>query len=414
MCGVTGVVSRTGAPPRFPEALPKMRDVLEHRGPDGAGSASFPSASLQIRRLAIIDLARGDQPFTSPDGQVSIVCNGEIYNSEDLRKDAAARGYPFRSRSDVESILPLYLAYGDACVRMLEGMFGLAIWDERSQRLLLARDRSGEKPLFYADLGAELLFASELKAILAYPGVDRALDPVAAAMTFALGYVLSPRTMRRGVRNLPPGHVLVADGSGVRVSPYWRAEDFAVRAGAAPPDRREAADAVRTALRQAVTRELIADVPVGVFLSGGLDSSLLTALAAERFEHGGIFTYSVSFGDPSYDESGPAALVATRFRTAHRAVACDPDNLRRALDLMRERLDEPLGDPAVLPTYLLAEAARRDVKVILSGRGCGRAVRRLSDLHRPSCGRRVRRPAGCGCAMPSPAPCSRGPRRPAR
>ncbi len=369
MCGITGVVSRTGAPLRFPDALPKMRETLEHRGPDGAGSVDFPAASLQIRRLAIIDLACGNQPFTSPDGQVSVVCNGEIYNSEDLRKDPAAQGYPFRSRSDVESVLPLYLAYGDACVRMLEGMFGLAIWDDRTRRLLLARDRSGEKPLFYADLGSELVFASEPKAILAYPAVDRTLDPAAAATFFALGYVLSPRTMRRGIRNLPPGHVLAADASGVRLSPYWRADDFAARNGALATDRREAAGAVCAVVRQAVARELMADVPVGVFLSGGLDSSILTALAAERFDHGGIFTYTVSFGDPSYDESGPAALVASRFRTAHRTVPCDPDNLRRALDIIRDRLDEPLGDPAILPTYLLAEAARRDVKVILSGEG---------------------------------------------
>jgi asparagine synthase (glutamine-hydrolysing) len=369
MCGITGVVSRTDAAPRFADALPKMRETLAHRGPDGAGSLDLPTASLHVRRLAIIDLAHGDQPFTSPDGRVSIVCNGEIYNSEELRKDPAAQGYPFRSRSDVESILPLYLAYGDACVRRLEGMFGLAIWDGPARRLLLARDRSGEKPLFYADLGSELAFASEAKAILAYPAVDRALDPVAVATFLALGYVLSPRTMRRAIRNLPPGHLLAADASGVCIAPYWSADHFAVRTDVAAPDLREAAGTVRESVRQAVARELMADVPVGVFLSGGLDSSLLTALAAEHFHRGGIFTYTVSFGDPSYDESGPAALVASRFGTAHRTVACDPENLRRALDAVRDGLDEPLGDPAILPTYLLSEAARRDVKVILSGEG---------------------------------------------
>jgi asparagine synthase (glutamine-hydrolysing) len=346
-----------------------MRETLGHRGPDGTGSVDFPGASLQICRLAIVDLQGGNQPFTSPDGQVSVVCNGEIYNSEDLRKDPAAQGYPFRSRSDVESILPLYLAYGDACVRALEGMFGLAIWDSRVRRLLLARDRAGEKPLFYADLARELVFASEPKAILAYPAVDRTLDPVAAATFFALGYVLCPRTMRRGIRNLPPGHILLADASGVRVSPYWHAANIAQCAGAPALDRREAAGAVRATVEQAVERELAADVPVGVFLSGGLDSSLLTAVAAAHFDHGDIFTYTVSFGDPSYDESSPAALVASRFHTTHRTVACDPHNLRRSLDLMQERLDEPLGDPAILPTYLLAEAARQDVKVILSGEG---------------------------------------------
>jgi asparagine synthase (glutamine-hydrolysing) len=369
MCGITGVASRTGARLRFATALPRMRETLAHRGPDGVGSLDLPTAALHIRRLAIVDLARGDQPFTSPDGQVSIVCNGEIYNSEELRKDPAAQGYPFRSRSDVESILPLYLAYGGACMRRLEGMFGLAIWDVRTQRLLLARDRSGEKPLFYADLGSELVFASEPKAILAYPAVDRALDPVAVATFLALGYALFPRTMHRAIRKLPPGHTLAADASGVRVAPYWQADHCVVRTGTPTPDLREAAVAVREAVRQAVARELMADVPVGVFLSGGLDSSMLTALAAEQFAPGGIFTYTVSFGDPSYDEGGPAALVASRFGTTHRMVACDPANLRRALDTVCDGLDEPLGDAAILPTYLLSEAARRDVKVILSGEG---------------------------------------------
>jgi asparagine synthase (glutamine-hydrolysing) len=369
MCGIAGVVSRSAAPLRFPAALPTMRETLAHRGPDGAGSMDLPAAALHIRRLAIIDLARGDQPFISPDGQVSIVCNGEIYNSEELRQDPAAQGYPFRSRSDVESILPLYLTYGDACVQRLEGMFGLAIWDARRQRLLLARDRSGEKPLFYADLGSELAFASEPKAILAYPAVDAALDPVAVATFLALGYVLCPRTMRRAIRTLPPGHLLTADAAGVHVSPYWRADLFATRTGTAAPDLRAAAVALRDAVRQAVARELMADVPVGVFLSGGLDSSMLTALAAEHFDHGGIFTYTVSFGDPSYDESGPAARIATRFGTTHRTVACDPESLHRALGVVHDGLDEPLGDPAILPTYLLSEAARQDVKVILSGEG---------------------------------------------
>jgi asparagine synthase (glutamine-hydrolysing) len=369
MCGIAGAASRTGAPLPHADALPRMRETLRSRGPDGAGGVDFDGASLQIRRLAIIDLAKGDQPFTSPDGQVAIVCNGEIYNSAELRQDPAARGYPFRSRSDVESVLPLYLAYGADAVRRLEGMFALAIWDARSRRLLLARDRAGEKPLFYADLGDRVVFGSEPKAILEYPGVDRALDPVAAATFLALGYVLQPRTMHRGIRKLPPGHLLTADAEGVRIAPYWTAQDFAARPGAGAPGLGEAAAQVRDVFDQAVARELMAEVPVGVFVSGGLDSSLLVAMASRHFAPGGIYTYTVSFGDPSYDESGPAAVIARQFRTAHRSVSCDPDNLRRALDEMQQRLDEPLGDPAVLPTYLLSEAAHRDVKVILSGEG---------------------------------------------
>jgi len=368
MCGIAGVVSRRSAPLLHPEAPERMRETLVHRGPDGAGSAEHPGASLQIRRLAIVDLERGDQPFTSPDGKVSIVCNGEIYNSDALRRDPAAAGYPFRSRSDVESVLPLYLAYGPDAVRRLEGMFGLAIWDEREGRLLLARDRSGEKPLFYAEAEGELVFGSEPKAVLAYPGISREMEPVAVALYAALGYVPQPFTMHRAVRKLPPGSLLLADAARVEVRAYWDAAAHAVSADASTLPR-DPAGAVRETLRAAVGRELMADVPVGIFTSGGLDSSLLVALASEHFKPGGIRTYTIAFGDPSYDESGPAALVTRHFRTDHRAVPADPENLRRALDLVAERLDEPLGDPAVLPTFLLSEAAHRDVKVILSGEG---------------------------------------------
>jgi asparagine synthase (glutamine-hydrolysing) len=370
MCGICGVVARGGGSIRFPDALHRMRETLAHRGPDGAGEVTAADASLQIRRLAIIDLQKGDQPFTSPDGQVSIVCNGEIYNSSLLRTDPAAASYPFRSRSDVESVLPLYLAYGTDAIRRLEGMFALAIWDARTRTLVLARDRSGEKPLFYAEAGDELVFGSEAKAVLAYPGVDRALDPAAIATYVALGYVLQPRTMHRAIRKLAPGHVLVASHSGVRISPFWRADDFAVRREVPRPRGLPATAAlVRTTLGCAVERELMADVPLGVFISGGIDSSLLLALAAPHFAPGRIFTYTVAFGDPSYDESGPAAIIAQKFHTTHRAVDCTPANLRRAFDVVSDRLDEPLGDPAVLPSFLLSEAAHQDVKVILSGEG---------------------------------------------
>jgi asparagine synthase (glutamine-hydrolysing) len=367
MCGITGVVSRTGRPLRHAGDAPLMREELVHRGPDGGGSEDRAAASLQIRRLAIIDLAKGDQPFTSPDGRVTIVCNGEIYNSAELRRDPAAAGYPFRSRSDVESVLPLYLAYGADAIPKLEGMFGLAIWDQRQNRLLLARDRAGEKPLFYAESDGELVFGSEPKALLRYPGVSRTIDPVAAATYVLMGYALQPRTMHRDIRKLPPGHTLVADAGGVRVAPYWSAD--AVHTAVPSPALDDAVPRLREVLRRAVARELMSDVPLGVFVSGGLDSSLLLALVAERTGHAPLFTYTVSFGDPSYDESGPAALVARHFGATHRIVSCDRTNLRRALDVMQERLDEPLGDPAVLPTFLLSEAARRDVKVILSGEG---------------------------------------------
>jgi asparagine synthase (glutamine-hydrolysing) len=369
MCGITGVISRFDLPLRFRDALPAMRETLAHRGPDSSGTARSETGELHIRRLSIIDLERGDQPFTSPDGRISIVCNGEIYNSAELRQDPAASRFPFRSRSDVESILPLYLAYGDRCVRMIDGMFALAIWDTREHRLLLARDRSGEKPLYYTDVGGELAFASELKALLRYPSVDRGLDATAVATYFMLGYVLAPRTIYRGIRSLPPGHLLVANTAGVRLESYWRARDFVPKFPASQGEPGDAAGDVRSKLRKAVARKTVADVPIGVFLSGGLDSTLLTALASEHLGPGEIHTYSAAFEERSYDESSQAALSAKHFGTLHRAVSCGERDLHRALDVVTERLDEPLGDPAILPTYLLAEAAHRDVKVILSGEG---------------------------------------------
>ena len=345
-----------------------MRDTLLHRGPDGAGSAEYLGASLQIRRLAIVDIARGDQPFTSPDGGVSIVCNGEIYNSAELRRDPAASYYPFRSQSDIETVLPLYLRHGPATISMLEGMFALAIWDARSGQLLLARDRSGEKPLFYAFTGAELIFGSEPKALLAYPNVSRELDETAAAAYFVMGYVPAPRTMHRSIRKLPPGHTLVAGAKGIEVAPYWRAADF--HPPSAPKgDEGPSRDVLRATIRTAVRRELMADVPLGVIISGGVDSGLLLGLAAPNFGPGRLFTWTAGFGDADYDETCPAAFLARRYGTTHRVVPCDAGQLHRAFDALHDTLDEPLGDPAVLPTWLLAEAARADVKTILSGEG---------------------------------------------
>ncbi len=368
MCGICGVVSLAGRPLRHPYATSRMRETLIHRGPDGAGSVEYPAASLQIRRLAIVDLARGDQPFTSPDGCVSIVCNGEIYNSAELRRDPAGAGYPFRSNSDVESVLPLYLRHGTAAIPMLEGMFALAIWDARNGQLLLARDRSGEKPLFYASLDDELIFGSEPKALLAYPTVSRELDEEAAAAYFVMGYVPTPRTMHRHIRKLPPGHTLVANSNGIAISPYWCAADF--RAATGPTaETKLSADSLRATIKSAVRRELTADVPLGVAISGGIDSSLLLGLAAPNFGRGRLFTWTAGFGDADYDETGPAARLARRYGTIHRIVPCDAPFLRRALDALQDTLDEPLGDPAVLPTWLVAEAAREDVKIILSGEG---------------------------------------------
>ena len=365
MCGIFGAVSLTGAPLRHPDCLPAMAAALAHRGPDGEGIVGHEQAAIGARRLAIVDLtAPGDQPFRSPDRSVWMVCNGEIYNAPELRRDCAAAGYPFRSRGDIETIVPLYMRFGPDGVGRLEGMFGLAVWDDRSQRLTLARDRAGEKPLFWTEIGGELRFASEIQALLVYPDQPRRIDPLAASFYAALGYVPGSYTMLAGISKVPAAHLLVADASGVALRRYW---DPAAAASHAP--RFTGPAELRDALLRAVERELMSDVPVGVFTSGGLDSSLLAAAAARVMAGEKIHTYSVKFVEPGYDESPHAEAVTHHIRTIHHVVRADEPALERAFAMVTRSLAEPIGDPAILPTYLLAEAARAHVKVVLSGEG---------------------------------------------
>jgi len=364
MCGIFGAVSLSGAPLRHAERLAAMAAALAHRGPDGERIVGHASARLGARRLAIMDLTTGDQPFQSPDGAVWMVCNGEIYNAAELRQGGERAGYPFRSKGDIETIVPLYARQGADGVARLEGMFGLAIWDDARRRLVLARDRAGEKPLFWTQIGDELRFASEVQALLVFPDQSRRVSPRAAALYTALGYVPAPHTMLDGIHKLPPGHLLIAEAGSVTVRPYW---DPA--AAAAAPSTLESAAQLRETLLGAVARELMSDVPLGIFTSGGLDSSFLVAAAARAMPGERLHTYAVRFTEPGYDESAFAEQVTHDIRSVHHVVTADDAALRRALDVVTERLAEPVGDPALLPTYLLAEAARADVKVVLSGEG---------------------------------------------
>jgi asparagine synthase (glutamine-hydrolysing) len=364
VCGIFGAVSVKGRPLRHPECLAKMAETLVHRGPDGERIVGHERARIGARRLAIMDLTTGDQPFESPDGAVWMVCNGEIYNSPALRREATGWGYPFRSRGDIENIVPFYERFGAGAVERLDGMFGLAIWDDRRRTLILARDRAGEKPLFWTEIDGELRFASEIQALLVYPDQARRLNPRAAALYTALGYVPAPHTMFQDIHKLPPAHVLVADESGVTIRAYWDPAAVASRTS-----QLESPDQVREVLLRAVERELMSDVPVGVFTSGGLDSSLLAAAAARVMAGERIHTYSVKFADARYDESGYAAAVTRDIPTLHHEVMADDVSLERALHVVTGALAEPVGDPAILPTYLLAEAAREHVKVVLSGEG---------------------------------------------
>ena len=365
MCGVFGaVVTGDGASLRHPECLAQMAETLRHRGPDGERIVADVRAQLGARRLAIMDLTTGDQPFRSPDGAIWMVCNGEIYNAPDLRREATGWGYPFRSRGDIETIVPFYERFGTDAVARLDGMFGLAVWDAGRRRLVLARDRAGEKPLFWTRVDGEVRFASEVQALLAYPDQPRRVNRTALALYRALGYVPAPHTMFDRIHKLPPGHLLVAEGDEVDVRPYWSPATAASR-----PSRLTSAAELRATLLAAVERELMSDVPLGVFTSGGLDSSLLVAAAARVLPGEQIHTYAARFVEPGYDESRHAEAVTHQIHTVHHVVTADDESLGRALDVVGRSLAEPVGDPAILPTYLLAEAARADVKVVLSGEG---------------------------------------------
>jgi len=345
-----------------------MAESLRHRGPDGECIVGHERARIGARRLAIMDLTTGDQPFQSPDGKIWMVCNGEIYNATDLRAEASRPGwsYPFRSRGDIETIVPFYERYGVDAVGRLEGMFGLAVWDDARSRLVLARDRAGEKPLFWANVRGEVRFASEIQALLEFPDQPRRVNRKALSLYRALGYVPAPYTMFDGIHKLPPASVLIAEGGRTEIRPYWSPAAAADR----PPRLSfENLDELQETLLRAVRRELMSDVPLGIFTSGGLDSSILVAAAARAMPGDKIHTFAVRFTEPGYDESEYAEAVTHDISSVHHVVTADDESLGRALEVVSGALAEPLGDPAVLPTWLLAEAAREHVKVILSGEG---------------------------------------------
>jgi asparagine synthase (glutamine-hydrolysing) len=369
VCGIYGTVSPggqlLGGSAALEETLAGMGCALRHRGPDGHALRFQAGAGLGTERLRIVDLdPRADQPFASPDGQLWLACNGEIYNAPELRR--CYRDYPFVSRSDVETILPLYRDRGLAGLAELDGMFGLALWDRVERRLILARDRAGEKPLFYARLEGAVWFASEVQALLGVPRLPRDLDEVALAQFLALGYVLEPRTLFTAVRRVEAGTFLrfSPDGEEERVR-YW--DPAAMAHGSRPAEA--SVPRLRSLVEAAVAKQVVADVPVGVFTSGGLDSSILAALAARSLGAERVHTYSARFTAHSYDESAWAVRVAGQLGTRHIEVPCDEPALLEAWTAVTDRLAEPLADPAVLPVYLLARAAREEVKVVLSGEG---------------------------------------------
>ena len=363
MCGIAGWVGAGGG---NREVLDAMLKILEHRGPDDTGRYLDGEAALGMTRLSIIDLVTGQQPMRSEDGAVTLVFNGEIYNFRDLRGELQARGRRFATRSDTEVLLRAWEAYGPACVDRLRGMFAFAVWDARRRRLFLARDRVGKKPLYYWHRDGVLVFASEPKALLRHPAVGRALDLTALEHYAAFGYTPAARSIFDGIAKLPPGHTATLAGGVLSVARYWTLPAGATAARPAP--REELLGRVRAEVRDAVRARLEADVPLGVFLSGGVDSSVIVACMRE-LNVGRLATFSVGFGaDLSHDERPYARAVAQRFETEHHEEVLEPKAADLAAAVVRY-VDEPFADSSAIPTLVVAEATARHLKVALSGIG---------------------------------------------
>src|SRR3954449_10898401 len=364
MCGICGLLAPPGASGRRPDPalVERMCDALRHRGPDEGGVDELGRCVLGHRRLQVIDLATGSQPVANETGDVTAVFNGELYNFRELRAELG--GHEIRGTGDTPVIPHLYEEHGVGFVERLGGMFALALWDAPRERLVLARDRVGKKPLLWTRLpDGSLAFASELKALLRLPGVSRELNPAALYAYLALQYVPGERTGLRGIHKLPPGHVLVAEGDGQRIERYWRVEPADVGAAG----EQEWLERVRRTVDEAVRKRLVADVPLGALLSGGIDSSIVVALMAQASSEP-VRTFTVGFADPRYDEREHARPVAGRGGAAHveRDVHADVADV---LPRLATTLDEPLGDEAAFPTFLIAEQARRHVTVALAGDG---------------------------------------------
>ncbi len=364
MCGICGVVGAAADYPIEAASIVRMRDTMVHRGPDDCGVYVGEGVGLGHRRLSIIDLSlEGRQPLANEDGSIRIVFNGEIYNQLELRRELIDAGHRFRSLTDTEVIVHLYEELGARCLSRLRGMFALAIWDARDRSLLLARDRIGKKPLYYSVDGRRLAFASECKALLA-GGITREPDLDSIDQYLTYGYIPGARSGYRAIRKLPPAHYLVYRDGKVALTRYWRLSFLPkIRL-----DEREAADELMRRLREAVKLRMVADVPLGAFLSGGLDSSAVVAMMSELGAPP-VKTFSIGFHQPDYDETRWARMVAERFGTEHREFIVEPEHGAQLLSTLAWHYDEPYADSSAIATYYLSRMTREHVTVVLNGDG---------------------------------------------
>jgi len=370
MCGICGIVNFDRSEPVDPDLVERMTTAMVHRGPDDDGYFVEANAGFGHRRLSIIDLGGGKQPIFNEDGSILIVFNGEIYNYAELTTKLTGLGHTFQSRSDTEAIVHAYEQYGDACVDHLRGMFAFAIWDRRCKRLLVARDRLGIKPLYFYQCDGFLAFASEIKSLLQIPEVARVVNPEALEPYLTLRYVPGPQTMFKGISKLQPGHLLVMDAHGVRTRKYW---DLKYRVGEGISSE-DYLGRFQELFEESVKLRLVAEVPLGVFLSGGLDSSAILAVMSKLRGRERIKTFSVGYEVPSAQEDSVnefeyARLAAKAFGAEHHEFKLTADDFRDSLTDLVWYLDEPLADDSCIPLYFIARLARKHITVVLSGEG---------------------------------------------
>ncbi len=362
MCGICGVIYKDNQRKSDPAVLKRMCDTIVHRGPDDEGYRVLGPAGLGMRRLSIIDLATGHQPLSNENETVWILLNGEIYNYKELRDDLEKLGHRFKTVSDTESIVHGYEVWGEEVCSRLNGMFGFAIWDEKNKKLVLARDRLGIKPLYYYCDEEKIVFGSEIKAILRCPGIKKSIDPVALNNYLTFEYIPSPRSIFKEIRKLEPGHWLTWQQGKIEIQPYWKLIPERKEWG-----EKEASERLLELLENSVKLRLVSDVPLGVFLSGGIDSSIVVALMAGLTDEP-VKTFSIGFKESSYNELKYARAVAEKYNTDYHEFTIEA----KALDLTEKlikQFDEPFGDFSIFPTYLVSKMARDFVTVTLSGDG---------------------------------------------
>lgn len=362
MCGICGIVGQRTAPDI--DLLRRMNARLFHRGPDEGGEWTDNEAALAMRRLAIIDLKSGQQPIFNEDGSVVIVFNGEIYNFPDLREELEKAGHRFATHSDTETIVHLYEEHGPEGLAQLNGMFALAIWDRKQRQLLIARDRAGKKPLYYCEIGGQIVFSSELPSLLEFPGISRDVDEAALDNYFCLGYVPAPRTIFKSVRQLGPGEFLLWKDGQKKIARYWRLKPQQSQYRS----EQEAVEVLLPLITDAVRIRLHSDVPFGALLSGGVDSGLVVALMSQLMDRP-VQTFTIGFDDKALDESEFAAEVAKQYGTEHHRIVAKPHNAAELVGKLIAHFGEPFADSSAIPTYLVSEMARQHVTMALSGDG---------------------------------------------